>query len=448
MISRSEIAATSSLVRPLTFSSILTMDKLSTTDDSDVAKRISQVIFQHAARISRETDISRLLELNADLARDLTGADRCSVWLIDEAAGELWTKVAHGIKEIRVPLGTGIVGACVAENRNVIVNSAASDERFLRRVDESSGYRTESVLAIPLRADGRVIGAMQVLNKPGGFSEHDAELLSLMGLYSASEIQSERLRQEAEAARLLRRELDLACEVQQNLLPRELTRVSGLEYEGFFRPAKSVGGDYYDFLELRDGLFSFTLGDVSGKGMPAAVLMASIQTLLRSHLLRQPLPLSTLVTEVSYALYRSSSADRFSTLFCGVFDPERKTLTYVNAGHPPPIIFRAKDRKIERPGGSGIPIGMLPSARYQEYRVNVYPGDLILCTSDGVSEVMNASGDMWEEAEVEDVVLRQENVTAAGIIRALVERVEEYSAGTEQYDDMTIAAIQITPISA
>ena len=152
--------------------------------DSATAKRICQVIFQHAARISRESDISTLLSLNADLARDLIGADRCSVWLLDERTGELWTKVAHGVKELRIPAGTGIVGNCIAANSDIIVNNAESDERFLRRVDEASGYRTESVLAVPLHADGQVIGAMQVLNKPGGFSKNDAELLKLTATYS------------------------------------------------------------------------------------------------------------------------------------------------------------------------------------------------------------------------------------------------------------------------
>ncbi len=414
-------------------------------DDSAIAKHICHVIFEHAARISRESDISNLLGLNADLARDLTGADRCSVWLVDEKTGQLWTKIAHGVNELRIPAGTGIIGSCIAQNSTVIVNNAGSDERFLRRVDQASGYQTESVLAVPLHADGQVIGAMQVLNKPGGFSEHDGELLSFMATYSAAQIQSEKLRHEAESARLLRRELDMAREVQQNLLPQELSPVAGIEYEGFFRPAKSVGGDYFDFLELPGGFFSVTVGDVSGKGMPAAVLMASIQTLLRSHLLRQPLPLSNLIAEISHTVYLCSSADRYSTLFCGVLDPERRHLTYVSAGHPPMIIVRkAEPGKVERAQGTGMPIGILPSIKYQERTIEVYPGDLIVCISDGIAEVLDAAGSMWDEVEVEKVVLAHQAETVAEIVRAIVERVESYSAGTDQYDDMTIAAMRIS----
>src|SRR5271166_132339 len=137
------------------------------------ADRISRVIFEHAARISREQDIDTLLRLNADLARDLVGADRCSIWLTDETKHELWTKVAHGIDALHIPIGSGIVGACVAAEQPIVVNDPASDARFYAGADGTTGYRTSSLLAVPLHADGKVIGALEVLNKPGGFSPGD-----------------------------------------------------------------------------------------------------------------------------------------------------------------------------------------------------------------------------------------------------------------------------------
>ncbi len=411
---------------------------------SDEALRVTQTIFQHAARISSESEISNLLLLNADLARDLTGADRCTLWLADETHREIWTKVAHGVKEIRVALGSGLVGACIEKNESILVNDAEHDSRFLKSVDQQSGYVTKSVLTVPLRASGQVIGAIQVLNKAGGFGGHDIEMLSLMALYAASEIQSEKLRQEAETARLLRRELDLARDVQQNLLPRDFSGVPGLEFEAFFRPAKSVGGDYFDFLELPEGYFSFTTGDVSGKGLPAAVLMASIQTLLRSHLLRQAFPLERLIAEVSHTVYRCSSPDRYSTLFCGVLDQTRRTLTYVNAGHVPPLVIRAATREMERPGSSGLPIGILPNTQYQVNTIALDHGDTVVCISDGLSEVINQDGVMWEEREVEAVVSRMQGESVGALIGALVGRADEYAAGVDQYDDMTVAAVRVT----
>jgi phosphoserine phosphatase RsbU/P len=154
-----------------------------TTGDNH-AERISKVIFEHAARISRENDLSKLLVLDADLARDLVRADRASIWMVDDKTGDLVTRVAHGSGEIRIPPGAGLVGSCVATNETVLVNDTSGDERFLRRVDNATGYQTSSVLVVPLCADGKVIGAFQLLNKLGGFSNEDADLPFRGALFS------------------------------------------------------------------------------------------------------------------------------------------------------------------------------------------------------------------------------------------------------------------------
>ena len=409
------------------------------------AQEITKVIFEHAARISRETDISTLLVLNADLARDLVGADRCSLWLVDDLTKELMTRVAHGLGMIRIPAGSGIVGACIRESQTILVNDTSTDPRFHRRVDDNTGYQTNSVLCVPLCADGNTIGAIQLLNKKGGFTEVDAELLRFTALYSASAIQSERLRQAAEEARLLRHELDLAREVQRGLLPQHSTPVNGIEYAGYCRPATSVGGDYYDFLELGGDLFSFTLGDVSGKGIPAAVLMASIQTLLRSILMRDPLPVARVMGALNDTVYCCSTADRYTTLFCGVLNAQRSQLTYVNAGHLPPMILRAGiNGNIDRPGKGWLPIGVIPSTTYPEATVDLAPGDLIVCFSDGISEATNKDGDMWEGGEIEAVLAQHRNEPVEAVIEALVKAVDDYSAGIDsQFDDMTVVAIRI-----
>ncbi|HTV54809.1 MAG TPA: SpoIIE family protein phosphatase [Terriglobia bacterium] len=413
--------------------------------DDRPAERISRVIFEYAAKISRERDITKLITLNADLARDLVGADRCSLWLLDESTDELWTKVAQGLGPTRIPAGQGLVGLCVGTNESIIVNDTASDEHFLRRIDTGSGYRTESVLAVPLRVDGRVIGALQALNKPGGFSQADSELLGLMASYSASEIHAERLRQEAEAARLLRRELDIARDVQTRLLPQEFDPVAGIEYAGFCRAARSVGGDYYDFLELPGGLFGFTVGDVSGKGVPAAVLMAGIHTALRAQLLREPLPVSKLMNDLNAVIYKSSSQERYTTLFCGVFDAERSTLSYVSAGHVPPMVLRGgPSAHIERLSGSGYPAGLLPFATYEERTAGVGPGDLVICFSDGISDAVNAQGEMWEDEAIKAFLRTCAQAPVEEITKKLIEAVDGYSAGMEQFDDMTVVALRLT----
>ena len=153
-------------------------------------ERISRVIFSYAARIGQAQDSRALLQLNADMGRDLVRDERCSIWIVDTEAGQLYTTVAHGEGEIGVGLTHGLVGACVTGGESIVVDDAPADERFLGRVDEESGYITHSVLVIPLRtAEGTVIGVFQLLNKPGGFSGSDIALLGLAASYSAAAIE-------------------------------------------------------------------------------------------------------------------------------------------------------------------------------------------------------------------------------------------------------------------
>lgn len=411
--------------------------------DNSPETRIARVILEHAARINSEQDISALIGLHASLARDLVGGDRSSVWLIDEVHQELWTRVADGIKELRIPLNAGLVGASIASNRVIIANDLSKDERFHRTVDQTSGYRTESIICIPLRVANRTIGALQVLNKPGGFTYQDSELLGLMAVYAASAIQTERLRTEAEEARLLHRELDLARDVQIQLLPHEFPPVAGIEYFGFCRPARFVGGDYFDVLPLRDGSFAITLGDVSGKGIPAAVLMASIHTLLRNLISRNSKDLAVVVCELNRTIKQTLSDDRYSTLFCGVLDRERTELRYVNAGQIPPFILR-RSGEIEVPAGTDTPVGMLENAQYRERKIGLNPQDTILCVSDGITDVKNTRYEFWDQTNIELILRSYIDRPLASLTKALVDAADRWAMGLGQHDDMTAVVVRIT----
>jgi sigma-B regulation protein RsbU (phosphoserine phosphatase) len=411
----------------------------------DTAERVSGVIFNYAARIAQEQDPEALLHLNADMARDLVGADRCSIWIVDAAAGELRTTVAHGVGEIRVTLGHGLVGACVASGEPVVVNDTTTDERFLNRIDQTSGYVTRSALVIPLRApEGKIIGAFQALNKPGGFSESDIALLGLAGSYSAATIETMRLRQEAETARMLLRELEIAREVQARLLPGRPPGLDGLDSATFFRPAKQIGGDYYDFIETANGALAFTLGDVSGKGIPAAVLMASIQASLRMALHRSPDSLTGVVKDANRSLYASSSPGQYTTLFCGLIDVRSWRLTYVNAGQCPPMLVRQRDNRvvIERLTCGGPPVGLLPVAPYEEGSTELSPGDLLTCFSDGISEAQNSKEEFWEESEIKALLRGAFGATAGETTQRLIQAADGFTGDAEQADDMTVVTLR------
>jgi sigma-B regulation protein RsbU (phosphoserine phosphatase) len=409
---------------------------------SSRSDHIIRAVFEHAARISRERQIEELVRLNADFARDLIGADRCSLWLVDDAKNELWTKVAHGVAPLHIPMGEGLIGACIRDNQILLVNNAEEESRLLRRVDHDSGYHTRQVLCVPLIAEGKVIGALQLLNKSSGFTETDAGLLGLLGHFAASAIDSERLRQENESARLVKHELALAHDVQARLLPDRPVSIDGLDCVGYCRPARSIGGDYYDLLPLKDGQFALTLGDVSGKGIPAAVMMASIQTLLRTLLQQDAIHLASVLTALNQTMYETSTPERYSTLFCGVVSRDRMTLNYVNAGHTLPLLLHG-DGRLERLPGSGPPLALLPGMSYEQLSKRLEPGDTLVVFSDGIVEACNQAGEFWEEIEVERVLLSNRTAPLQQVPELLCAAVDNFAAGAEQYDDMTVVAVRI-----
>ena len=414
-----------------------------TVDRRLESDRVTQAIFEHAARISRESKIEELARLNADFARDLIGADRCSLWLVDKQKNQLWTKVAHGVDPLFIKMDQGLVGACIRDNQVLIVNDAGSDTRLLRNLISAGGYQVQQVLCVPLVCEGDVIGALQLLNKPEGFTEADSKVLGLLAHFAASAIESERLRQITEAAHLMQHELILAQEVQSSLLPRGLPPiVRGLECAGFCRPAQSIGGDYYDLLPLADGRFAMTLGDVSGKGVPAAVMMASIQTLLRSLLRRGDTNVGHIFNDLNRTLCECSTPERYSTLFCAIVPADRSGICYVNAGHVWPFLVRA-DGTVERVEGSELPVAFLPALDYQQLWFPLKVGETLVIVSDGLTEATNPAGDLWQDAGVEQALAEFGRAPLAELPELLTAAADRFADGAEQHDDMTVAALRI-----
>jgi sigma-B regulation protein RsbU (phosphoserine phosphatase) len=195
-------------------------------------------------------------------------------------------------------------------------------------------------------------------------------------------------------------------------------------------------------LPLRDGSFALTLGDVSGKGVPAAVMMASIQTLLRTLLQRESNDLEGVFADLNDTLYTSSTMDRYSTLFCGVISPDRKTLTYINAGQIQPVLVH-EDGRFERLPGTCVPVAMLPGSTYEQASIALQPGDLLVVVSDGIVEACNRDKEFWDEEEVDRIVLREVGGDIHGLPGKLCCAVDEFAAGADQYDDMTVVAVRV-----
>jgi sigma-B regulation protein RsbU (phosphoserine phosphatase) len=271
------------------------------------------------------------------------------------------------------------------------------------------------------------MGALEAFNKPGGFAGSDIDLLALVASYSAAVLEGQQLRQEAEATRLLYRELEVARDVQQEMFPKTIPQLPDFEYAAACRSAKFVGGDYYDWFSLPNGKLAFTLGDVSGKGISAALVMAGIQSSLRRELMGSSQEMAKCLAEFNQTLLRSTASGRYSTLFSGTFDSASRLLTYVNCGHVAPILWHASGgkRKIERLDVGGPPIGLLDGMSFEQAEVKLAPGDVLVCFSDGFSEATNPAGEMWEEPALERAVRRNRGANAEQLLSHLFAAVDD-----------------------
>jgi len=237
----------------------------------------------------------------------------------------------------------------------------------------------------------------------------------------------------------LEHELAIAREVQRQLFPTEKPTVQGVEIEAVVRPARVVSGDYYDFLPLGAGRLGIALADISGKGISAALIMASLQAALRSQAMfdgRGPGSTAEIVTRLNKHLYSSTAPDRFATLFYGVYDAQTHRLEYTNAGHPAPLCISGKQVRCLSTGGTVL--GLFDDRQFESQVVDIAPGSLLIAYSDGLTEAENANAEEFEEQRVLDVALRMGQAPARAVLKNLLEAVNQWTGPAEQSDDITI----------
>ena len=241
----------------------------------------------------------------------------------------------------------------------------------------------------------------------------------------------------------LNRELEIAREVQEHLFPQRLPSVPDLDYCGRCRPAREVGGDYYDFLELREGRLGIAIGDVSGKGIGAALMMANLEASLRA-LTSVGHDLAELMQQINSLVYEASSANRYATLFYAEYDPRNRQLSYVNAGHNPPLILRksAAAWQVFRLETGGPVVGLLRQC-YQQGSVPLESGDLIVLFTDGISESMNAGDEEWGEDRLIEFAKTCHGLPASEVMTRTLAAAEGFAAGASQHDDMTLVVLRV-----
>jgi sigma-B regulation protein RsbU (phosphoserine phosphatase) len=302
-------------------------------------------------------------------------------------------------------------------------------------------------LLLPLAGRERLLGFMSLGPKRSEepFTPSDLRLLQSVSTQAGLTLEISALVHSlaSEAARRERidREIEIAREVQERLYPQQIPSLPGHSIYGACRPAQGVGGDYYDVLTLDNGTLGLAIGDVSGKGISAALLMASLRASLRGMTMNGPDDMALLMARVNRLVYESSATNRYATFFFGIYEPAARLLRYVNAGHNPPFVVR--DQELHVLEGGGPVIGLLPEAQYEECHITLEPGDLLLAYTDGISEALNNQEQEWGEERMLAAARARLPEDATTILRHIVNEADRFAASAPQHDDMTLLLMKL-----
>jgi len=348
-------------------------------------------------------------------------------------------KVRSSYEAIPLRLGVQITGWMMKHQEPLVIQDLASDSRFTLQ-DPSVAIR--SILCVPLRLKGRMIGVAAAFNKQGNepFSEADQRLLTIISAQSAQVVENARLAEEEAELGRLEQELDVARDIQIKLLPANAPTLAGFDIAGRSLAARQVGGDYYDFLEAGENKLGVCLGDVSGKGISSALLVAGVQAVIRSQNLTEA-PLAVRLSRANQVLHASSDSDKFATFFYAQVDAAARRLEYSNAGHNPPVLFSdGEEPRLLEAGGPVL--GILPGLPYEEASVDLKPGDLLLIYSDGFSEAMNLRLEEYGEERLHALAGSLREEPAETVIDRIIADVADFTGEAQQSDDMTIVVVR------
>ena len=395
-----------------------------------------------ARELTSILNLDQLLQRIADLLSRLIDYQMFSILLLDATGQKLQHRFAVRFRENiqlkhDVPLGRGVVGYAAQQKQAVLVPDVSKDPRYI-----SLNPETHSELVVPLIYKNKVIGVLDLEHtRRGFFNEDHKRTITTLAAQIAIAIENAQLYEEiARQEQRLERDLALARELQFRLLPQAPPKLANLEVAAKFLPARAIGGDLYDFLDYSLSRLGIVIGDVSGKGAPAAIYAALVSGILRSHAPIEPGP-AEMLSAVNNSLGERRIDAQFVSIIYAVWDEARRTLQVANSGLPRPIYCH--DGKVEIIEATGLPLGLFDDAEYDEFNFRAKPSDMFVFFSDGILDARNTEGELFGRQRVEQIVARCAGRPADYVVDCLFKAVEEHAAGVEAFDDQTVVAIKV-----
>ncbi|MFH1009941.1 MAG: GAF domain-containing SpoIIE family protein phosphatase [bacterium] len=410
-------------------------------------KRQENETFLHIGlKLSGKLNLDELLRTIIESLRQVVDYDAAGIFLINREKNRVDAEFLVGYETSDrqrlqkkfnegVRVGEGIVGWVVQNGASVVVPDVHSDSRYISARDA-----THSEIAVPIVSGGDILGCLNLeSNELGRYGEQDLEPLHTFASHVAVALERERFHREMIVKKRLEEELSIARRIQLSFLPTTMPQFEPYDLGGLNFPTLEVGGDYYDFIPITQTDLGVAIGDVAGKGVAAAILMASFRASLRLES-RSNYAISTILQKVNQFLYESNPPEEFVTGFYGVIDRRHHVLTYSNAGHNPPFILR-DGREIPLEVG-GLLLGSFLEAQYAEARVELRSGDVLIFYTDGVTEARNDEGEEFGVRRLLDLVRSYRDLSAMDMVRRISREVQRFESENFPQDDLTLSVVK------
>ncbi|HGE72382.1 TPA: GAF domain-containing protein [Candidatus Poribacteria bacterium] len=415
-----------------------------TQREKRLQKRIRELttLYEVSKLLTSTLDLNEVLNLIVKTTANHVGVKACSVRLLNEKTGEMVLKAAYGLSDEYIQKGQvfawrGVYKDVISKGQVAIVYDAPTDPRF-EYAEHAIKEGIKSMLIVGLIIQGKPIGALSVYtDRHYIFSKEQIQIFKGIANEAASVIEKAILYEERIERQRIEQELAAAAKIQENLMPRTVPNLAGFQISAKNIPSQLVGGDFYDFIPFGQSHLGMVIADVSGKGIPGAILMASARASLRAYL-EDPHTVKDVITKLNRVLCRDTQASQFVTLFYGMLDAQELTFTYTNAGHNPPILFRDKEQITLSEGG--LVLGVLPNTNYEEKTIKLIKGDLLVFYTDGVTEASKDDNYYGTERLI-NIVQKYTYMDADEIMKKIINDVFEYN-NSSQNDDTTVIVVK------
>lgn len=406
-----------------------------------------KLLLDIVGKFNSSLDPARLLHEIIESTKAMVEAEASSLFLLTDDGASLELTIPTGpataqVSGKKIPADHGISGWVVQHQEPVIIEDVQKDARFKGELLKKPTFQSNNMMCVPLNNNkGTTIGVLQVINVDSGYlTKEMLTLIQTLANQAATALENVKVKQQQLASELLNKELEVATQIQAGFFPQSIPEIAGYEVAGCSIPAKDVGGDYYDIIiQPEHQQCGFVVADVTGKGVPASLLMATMRASLRANIQNNPTDLVTAMQHVNQDIFRDSPSDKFITSVYLTLHYEQHWVEYVNSGHNPPYLVKDQISTLDE---SGLMLGIMDPIDFPSARVTMETGDVLVLFSDGVTEATNPAGELYSEERFEQWLIQHRKLNVEQLKEALLNEIKLFADGAEQSDDITFILLK------